>query len=437
MKSFNRREFLATTGAALASSTLAATTPLGNAIAETRRPPNFLFVISDQMRADALAVSGNPFTVTPNLDRLARSGIRFSNAYCAQALCTPSRGAMLSGVYPHTSGLDHNVYAVPSAITDPEFRLQPIWPQLLRNAGYYSSYIGKWHLGTQNPGIFDEWFGYNSLMPHWSGQRDKSNYMPNIQTERAIHFLEKRKRAQPFLLMLSYYPPHNPYDPPTKDEQIYVDKGVPHPDYYGAVTAVDRDLGLVLVKLKELGLEEDTFVIFVADHGDTFGTRLGSKHKTVCYDDSAKVPCLLRWPNGFAQGLVYSGGITTLDLMPTILEAAGLPAPARGQGKSLLSEMRRNDLGWKGPVFVENITQLKIDGKFAVERAVRTEEWKLILRDHPRDELYNLADDPLETRDLISQPTLKGQVRELARLIRDWGQQTGDPVGVKFASRYT
>lgn len=435
MSSITRREFLATAGAAAAGGALIAAQPLaaGKPMAATR--PNFLFVISDQMRADALAVSGNPFTVTPNLDHLARTGVRFSNAYCAQALCTPSRGAILSGVYPHTSGLDKNLYNVPDAFADKDFKLEPAWPMLLRDAGYFTGYIGKWHLGDNNPGFFDKWDAYNSLKPHWTGERDKSEYQSDIETNEAIRFLEM-PRTQPFLLMLSYYPPHKPYDPPKSDEQIYRDKGVAHPDYYGAVTAVDRDLGRALAKLEELGLEKNTFVIFIADHGETFGTRLGSNDKTVCYDDSAKVPFLLRWPDGFSGGLVYRGGVITLDLMPTILEAAGLPVPTRAQGKSRLAEIRNKDLGWKAPVFIENITQNKIDGSYAVERAVRTETWKLILRDHPRDELYNLVEDPGEQRDRISEPALKPKVRELAILMEEWGRKTGDPVAVSFASRY-
>ena len=434
MSSLTRREFLATASTA-AGAALAAAGPLAGARTAARQRPNFLFIVSDQMRADALAVSGNPFTVTPNLDALAHSGVRFSNAYCAQALCTPSRGAFLSGVYPHISGLDQNLYNVPDALADPDLKLKPVWPQLLREAGYYTGYIGKWHLGDRDPGIFDEWSGYNSLRPHWTGERDKSQYQSDIETQEAIRFLEA-KRTSPFLLMLSYYPPHKPYDPPMADEQIYRDKKVAHPDYWGGVTAIDRELGRVLAKLKETGQEQNTFVIFIADHGDTFGMRLGSNDKTVCYDDSAKIPFLLRWPNGFPGGLVYTGGVCTLDLMPTILEAAGLPVPTRAQGKSRLSEIRQKNLGWKAPVFLENITQNKIDGAYAVERAVRTETHKLILRDHPRDEFYNLVDDPSESKDLIAEPALKPRVRELAKLMQDWGQKTGDSVAIKLASRY-
>src|SRR5437867_2435258 len=121
----NRRRFLL--AAAGAASGLAAAAR-----------PNFLFLMADQMRADALAVSGNKFVETPSLDALARSGVLFANAYCPQALCTPSRSALLSGVYPHTSGLDHNLYDVGNAFKLSEFKLTPTWPTLLRQAGYYT-----------------------------------------------------------------------------------------------------------------------------------------------------------------------------------------------------------------------------------------------------------------------------------------------------------
>lgn len=422
MKTIDRRTFLVAAGGAVP------------AFAAGDRP-NFLFVISDQMRADALAVSGNRFCETPNLDALARSGVRFANAYCPQALCTPSRSGLMTGVYPHTSGLDHNLYKVPNAFAMPEFKLTPNWPTLLRQAGYYTGYIGKWHLGEDNPRLFDYWAGYNSLKSHWMGEKYRSEYRSDFETGQAREFLEKN-RSRPFVLALSYYPPHTPYDPPRKFEDMYKAKGIEHPGYWGAVTAIDRDLGLVLAKLKELGLERNTFVSFTADHGETFGQRMGSTDKTVSYDDSAKVPLLLRWPAGMPTGLVYEGGVTTLDLMPTMLEAAGLPIPSRLQGRSRLGEIRRHDLGWKEPVFLENITQKNVDGKPSIERAVRTPEWKLILRDHPRDELYDLEKDPGERNDLMNDPAQKVRIRKLANLILKHGEKTNDPVAVRLARRY-
>jgi arylsulfatase A-like enzyme len=134
--------------------------------------------------------------------------------------------------------------------------------------------------------------------------------------------------------------------------------------------------------------------------------------------------------------VVYEGGVTTLDLMPTMLEAAGIPIPARVEGLSRIQEIRDRNLGWKAPVFLENITQNVVEGKHAIERAVRTPEWKLILRDHPRDELYNIKSDPDEKNDLFDNPNQRARIQDLAKLIKGWGEKTKDLVAVKLASRY-
>ena len=420
----NRRDFLALTAAA----TVVKANPQASR-------PNFLIVLADQFRADALGVSGNCFTYTPNLDSLAREGVRFSNAYCPQALCSPSRGALFTGVYPHTTRLQHNIYHLSNTFAMPEFRLSPNWPSLLHNAGYYTGFIGKWHLGEDNPGFFDYWVGYNSLKPHWVGPKYRSAYRTDVEADEAMNFLEKN-RSRPFALVVSHYPPHTPYDPPLKDENEYVARGVPIAGYYGAVTAVDRAVGRVLAKLKSLHLDRNTFVCFTSDHGETFGERPGSSDKGVCYDDSAKVPFLMRFPRALPSGIIYEGGVSTVDLMPTLLEVAGLSLPSGLQGHSRLGDIRKNDLGWKEPVFMENISQRGIGGTAAIERAVRTRQWKLILRDHPKDELYNLEADPGEADDLLPRPESRARVKELAALMLRWSERVNDPVATRLAKRY-
>ena len=407
----NRRQFLL--GAA-ASGAAARSVPR----------PNVLFVLSDQFRADALGASGNTWVRTPNLDAFAASGVRFTHAYTAQALCTPARGALLTGCYPHTTGLDRNLYNVPNAFRMPEFRLEPNWPTLMRTAGYHCGYIGKWHLGDADPGLFDHWSGYNSLKPHWTGKRDESDYRTDLETDEAIRFLGAR-REKPFFLMLSWYPPHTPYVPPRRFEALYA--GREHANYYGAVSAIDWNFGRLLPHVPE-----NTLVIFTSDHGETFGTRMGSSNKTVSYDDSARVPLILRWNETLPRGLVCEGGVSTIDLLPTVLEAAGIAVPARIQGRSRLHVIRARRTGWREPVFIENITQKQVDGRPAVERAVRTARWKLILRDHPRHELYDLEADPAESHDLFAR--MPGKARELAGLIRRHGERTGDAVGVRLAA---
>jgi choline-sulfatase len=278
--------------------------------------------------------------------------------------------------------------------------------------------------------MFDYWNGYNSRLSHWTGTRYESEYRSDVETRDAARFLDEN-RARPFALFVSYYPPHTPYDPPNKFKQMYA--GREHADYYGAVTAIDTCVGGVLDKLKSLDLDNKTFVSFTTDHGETFGLRAGSLNKTVCYEESAKIPLLMRWPGHIPAGVTYTGGVTSLDLMPSILEAAGLKLPQRLEGHSRIAEVRAGRTGWKEPVFLENITQQDVEGKPSIERAVRTERWKLILRDHPKNELYDLQTDPTEHNDLFaSQPA---KVKELAKLIERWGEKMKDPVAVEFARK--
>ena len=208
-------------------------------------------------------------------------------------------------------------------------------------------------------------------------------------------------------------------------------------EYYAAVTAIDDNVGRILARLDSLGLAKDTMVIFTSDHGDTFGRRLGSLNKTVCYEESARVPMMIRWPGRLPANLEYPGGVSTLDLMPTMLEAAGLPVPARLQGRTLLRDMERRQTAWKDPVCFENITQKDVEGKPLIERAVRTERWKLILRDRIRDEFYDLEADPLEKNDLFSKPESRATIRQLSKALLAWGERTKDPVAIAYARRYT
>jgi N-acetylglucosamine-6-sulfatase len=423
-----RRDFLTSGLAAVA------------AAADARRP-NFLFILADQFRGDALGVDGNSFVHTPNLDRLAKGGVRFVNAYAPQAVCTPSRASLLTGVFPTTHRLTDNVYGVDSVFAVPQYRLEPHYPGLLRAAGYVTGYIGKWHLGEKAPGFFDSFSGYNSQWPHWLGERDKSAYRSDVETDDAMKFIEQNT-GKPFLLTIGYYPPHDPYVPPKRFYQHYTGKNVDHVDYYAACSAIDWNVGRLLEKLDRLGLARDTMVIFTSEHGETFGLRPLSGNKRVSYEESARVPMLLRYPAVLPAGAVYEGGVSTIDIMPTMLAAAGLPIPARVEGKNRIPEVLQGDTGWKEPIFHQNITQPKIMGGPHDERMVRLRDWKLILRKlrTPRppnmDELYNLKEDPREQRNQIAEPSMKPKVQELAGLMAAWGKRIGDPLAVEMASRY-
>ncbi len=404
--------------------------------------PNFLFILADQWRGDAIGADGNTFVHTPNIDRLASEGVRFANAYVAQAVCTPSRASLLTGVYPTTHRLNDNSYGFESVFALPEYELRPNYPELFRDAGYYTSYIGKWHLGEGDPELFDEWGGYNSLKPHWMGEKYKSPYRSEVETEQALEFLDGN-HDEPFFLEISYCPPHTPYEAPENFHELYEDQDLEFMEYYASCSALDSYIGRLLAKLEELGLAESTMVVFTSDHGEVFQKRPLSSNKRVGYEESARVPMIVRYPDVLPAGVVYEGGVSTLDLMPTMLEAAGLAIPERLEGKSRISEILAGDVGWKQPVFQQNRTQPGIDGGPHDERMVRLGEWKLIVRrfNRPRtprmDELYNLVADPGEQTNVISDRSNAAKVQELAGMLASWGRDINDQVAVQLGERYS
>jgi len=397
--------------------------------------PNILFILPDQQRYDALGVV-NSAARTPNLDRLASEGVRFDLAYVAQALCTPSRGAIFSGLYPHTNGLQDNVYNVPDALADPKYKLSVTWPRLLQQAGYKTGYIGKWHLGEKSPGCFDEWLGYNSLKPHWVGKRQESEYRSDVETDQAIDFI-KRHAGKPFALCVGYYPPHTPYDPPKKYEEIYKGSALKPPAYWGAVTAIDACVGRLLKGLDGAGQRGRTLVVFTADHGDHFGRLPGGANKQNGYDEAARVPLILRLPGVFEGGTVRTDLVSLVDIMPTILELAGVKAPQALQGMSLVARAGGGPKP-RSAVVIENHEVGPEKNRPVTSRTVRTDRYKLILRDslpvrgQLLRELYDCKADPREQTNIYG-PQQADLIVRLLDEFDAWAQKTGDAVGLALS----
>lgn len=411
---------------------------LVSSLAQAQERPNFLFLLTDQFRYEALGANGNVLVRTPELDRLAATGVRFENCYTAQALCTPSRATILTGRYPHSHGLQDNVYGIPSAFDLPHVNLRPNFPELLRAAGYFTAYIGKWHLGEGNPGTFDLWKGYNSLLPHWLGEPYNSPYRSDVETDQALKFLEDN-RGRSFLLFISYYPPHTPYTAPRRFHEHYQGKSLEPMEYYAAVSAVDWNVGRLLARLRELGLEDKTCVIFTTEHGETFRRRPGSRNKRVAYDESARIPLLIRLPGRLPAGLTWRSGTSSVNIMPTILELAGLPIPPEVEGRSLVGPILRREDEWREPVVIQNVTDPVAADSRALERAIRTQKWKLIIKqviNQPNQwiyELYDMEEDPSEKVNLFGSGKQAAVIRDLAQELMAWGRRFHDDISVKFA----
>ncbi len=363
--------------------------------------PNILFILSDQHRWDALGCAGNDQVCTPNLNKLARRGVMFSNCYAAQAVCSPSRASIFSGLFPTAHGVTDNIYGINDVTSSDNYKMRVTWPGLLREAGYRTGYIGKWHLGEKAPSCFDEWYGWNTGKPHWIGEPHSSDYRSDIEADQAIDFLRRNRDLQ-FALCLSFYPPHTPYTAPEKFTRMYENKTLEPKEYYGAVSAIDWNIGRVLAELHRLGLSDNTVVIYTSDHGDHFGSRPGNAHKRGAYDDCARIPLIISAPKLFESGTVRSELVSNVDLMPALLDMCGVDIPGGLHGTSLVPLLTGQTVPWRSAVCVQN-REGNSEGVGAVQsRGVRTKNWKFLMRESLSDraehlrELYDHRTDPHE-----------------------------------------
>jgi choline-sulfatase len=434
--------------------------------------PNIIFLCTDDQAQWAVGAYGNREIKTPNMDRLAARGAIFRNAFTITPVCSPSRAALMTGLYPSELGIadwidprkEPDIGLAPAAIT---------WPELLKGFGYATMLAGKWHLGTRdefhpNRQGFDRFFGFRdgSNQPidprlEVDGQvRQLNGSLPDLLVDEGLHFIDRHRQA-PFLLSIHFRAPHTPYGPvPEVDSAIYRALNPTIPDipglprecvkqlyreYYASVSSVDRNLGRLLAKLDEWGLGEQTAVIFTSDHGYMIGQH-GLWHKGNAawltegkkgfrpnmFDDAIRVPLIVCWPAVVAPGTIIDRVVSNLDVFPTILEISGLGLPNNLEirGKSLVPLLRgREPVNWHDTLFGQyDMHHYQI----ARMRMIRTPEWKLVRHFEPggHDELYHLAKDPGEDHDLgsSSEPKHVVQRTEMIRRIEAWMTSIGDRV---------
>jgi uncharacterized sulfatase len=424
----------------------------------SKRPPNVLFILCCKLSTDAIGAYSEKDVHTPNIDYLAETGMRFNNCYTPQSLCGPSRASILTGSYPHGHGLKKNVYptkpgglytnyqeAIPDPFRDTRFKLWYSFPFFLDISGYATGHIGKWHLGIGNPGFFDYWKSFNSLVRRWVGEPHHSGYRPDIQTEQGIRFIQ-RHSDEPFFLYQSYYAPHEPHDPPKEYLKQY--EGWDHAEYHATVSNLDWNVGRLINALEEEGILDNTLIIFSSDHGRTWRDRPGTTEGIgVPYDEVSRIPLIMRLPGVFPEGQVWQSGVSLVDLMPTILDVVNVspvlsthPRPDRPliQGRSLLPQIRDGNDAWDRPIILQNMPMEGIQNSTFEGRAIRTERYKLILRkfDLPPElrpgELYDLESDPEEQRNLYEDPSHRSVVVDLAQQLQQWGEAYDDNVAARL-----
>jgi arylsulfatase A-like enzyme len=430
-------------------------------------PPNVVLILFDWARRDAIGVYSDKAVSTPNIDRLAKGGVRFDNAYTTATLCSPARASLITGVYPHTHGIRKTMYPagingglptmyqepIANPFNDPRFNLAINFPKYISNSGFATAHIGKWHLGTGNPGFFDVFKSYNSLMPHWLNEPNKSAYREDIQTSEGIRFIQQNA-DRPLFLYQSFYTPHGPYQPPQKYVDLYKNRKIDHKNYYAAVSSLDNNVGRIVKILEDKKILDNTLIIISSDHGGSFQSRPGSyRGMGIAYDEAARIPMIMHWPEGLPGNIVWDSGVSLVDLAPTILAATGINTKSRVMeivtgregsqfhGRDLISEINSGKDGWPNPVFMQNLPEAAIENSWFDERAMRTKKWKLVLRDFSADPrarsnaFFDIVNDPGEMTNLYSSKKYRKPLQQQLKIMLTSATELGDSLSVKLVKK--
>ena len=439
--------------------------------AERRRPPNIVFILADDLGWTDLGCFGSSFYQTPNIDRLAQQGMRFTSAYAACPVCSPTRASILTGKYPARL---HLTDWIPGR-TPPGVRMRvPDWTpylplkevtiaEALQPTGYVSASIGKWHLGGEEYYPEKQGFAVNfggcdlGATPTYFypykipniGTGGKGEYLTDRLADEAVAFLETSK-SRPFFLYLAHYAVHTPVEAKAEMAARYRPRVRPgqahsHPEYAAMIESVDESVRRVLRKLEELKLLNDTIVIFNSDNGGVVGRRHITSNeplreeKATLYEGGIRVPLIVRWPGVVRPGTVSDVPVISTDFFPTILEMSGAPAPARGavDGVSLVPLLRqqgglqRSSIYWHYPHY--NFHQPLIPTRPC--GAIRKGDFKLIeFYEDGFVELYNLREDIGERKNLAR--ALPDKAAELRRDLDTWRKSVGAQMPIPAPEDY-
>lgn len=434
---------------------------------EGARPLNVIFILADDHRYDVMSFMGHPFVETPAMDALAREGVHFANAVVTTALCSPSRASILTGQYMHRHGVvDNNIPARPGTVFFPEY---------LQKAGYQTAFFGKWHMGggsdDPRPG-FDRWVSFKGQghyyppenQPNWSLNVDgksvpQKGYITDELTDYAIEWLNGsvKDSGKPFFMYLSHKGVHGMFYPAERHAGRYKDKAMPraetmadtpenyknkpmwlknqrnswhgvdfayHEDtdieehyrlYCEALLSVDDSIATVRKWLNDNGLAENTLVMYMGDNGFQWGEH-GLIDKRTAYEASMRVPLVGVCPKLWKPGTKVEQVVANIDVAPTILEAAGLKAPAHMDGKSFLqlAAGKANPSDWRQHILYEYYWEYNYP-QTPTTFALRTQQYKFIQYHGvwDLDELYDLKADPDEEHNLIFEEQEKLRIAKM------------------------
>ena len=474
--------------------------------------PNILFLFTDDHAVQAISAYGSRINNTPNIDRLAREGTIFDRCFCCNSICAPSRAAILTGKHSHANGLRNN--------QDTFDGRQLTFPKQMREAGYQTALIGKWHLKTDPTG-FDHWEilpGQGSYYnPDFRTAEENTHYIgyaTDITTDLALDWLDKRNEDEPFMLMCQHKAPHRTWAPPPEFLTLYDDEDIPEPetlfddysgrsevlkknemtiaghlmydydlkvsgsevpdklgrtmknpevkrmnpeqraawdaaygpknekflkdnpqgkdlvrwkyqryikDYLRCIASVDKNIGRVLDYLDEKGLAENTIVVYSSDQGFYLGEH-GWYDKRWMYEESMRMPLIVRWPGVARAGERVSALVQNIDFGPTFLDIAGLEVPREMHGRSMSALLEEgDDAPWRTSIYYHYYE--KGEHNVPPHEGVRTERYKLIhFTELKKWELFDLKKDPSEMKNVYKDPAyaevrmeMQGELRSLRR----------------------
>ena len=452
------------------------------------RPRNVVFILSDDHRYDFMGFLGKPaFLRTPNMDRLATEGAHIQNTFVQTALCSPSRASILTGQISNRHGVVNN--------QSPESPDLVFFPQYLQQAGYHTAFIGKWHMGEDEasdkprPG-FDHWVSFKGQGVYFDpelnidGQTTQvPGYITDILTDHALQWLQQQDARQPFFLYLSHKAPHNNNDLTggPKYDGVYAEAPVEYPPtmanteanykgkpawvraqrnswhgvdyaYYGGMSfetlyrkycesllGIDESIGRVMDQLERMGLADSTMVIYMGDNGFCLGEH-GLIDKRHMYEESARVPLVMRCPELIAPGTRVTPLVQNIDIAETILETAGLEPPDTMDGLSFLPLLRGKAMPWRDRLYYQYFWEWNFPQTPTV-LGLRTDQYAYMhyLGVWDIDELYDMS-DPMETTNLIEAPEHQERIVQFRHDIYDWLGHNGglriplsEPSGVRRA----
>jgi arylsulfatase A-like enzyme len=438
MNNQSRRQFLKTVGFAAASSGTLSILPgcggMGRTTAAERKRPNVVLVMTDDQGYGDLGCHGNPVIQTPNLDRLYTQSIRLTDFHVGPT-CSPTRAALMTGHYCNRTGVWHTIMGR-SLLRKDEVTIADVFSA----GGYRTAIFGKWHLGDNYP-FRPQDRGFGEVLIHGGGgvgqgpdywgndyfddtyfhngrPKKFEGYCTDIWFDGAMKFIEANKK-RPFFCYIPTNAPHGPYNVADKYSKPYRDKGVQknQANFYGMITNIDENMGRLMRRLKELGLEENTILIFMTDNGTSGGYSGGMRGKKGSeYEGGHRVPCFIRWPNGDLTGGIDIERLTAhIDLLPTLIELCGFKKPrgVKFDGDSIVRLLRRDDRSWPERILVTDSQRIEHPEKWR-KSAVMTDSLRLI----NGKELYDIKSDPDQKNDIADKNPQA--VEKLRKAYEDW-----------------